>query len=261
MKIRQYQIDAFASRVFEGNPAAVCPLEAWLGDDVLQAIAQENNLSETAFFVPTEKGFHLRWFTPITEVDLCGHATLASAHVIFNILGYARRSVSFGTRSGELTVGRDGEQLEMNFPAARPKLCDPPGRLIEGLGHRPKEVLAADDYVAVYDSEAVIRSLTPDFVKLHELDLRGVVVTAPGTDVDFVSRFFAPKYGIPEDPVTGSAHCELTPYWSSKLGKDTLNAKQVSKRSGYIRCQARGERIILAGRAVTFMEAEIDIGT
>lgn len=261
MKIRQYQVDAFAGRVFEGNPAAVCPLDRWLEDEVLQAIAEENNLSETAFFVPIKKGFHLRWFTPVTEVDLCGHATLASAHVIFNILGNPGRSVSFDTRSGELTVDRNGELLEMNFPAVRPLPCNPPGRLIDGLGRRSKEVLSADDYIAVFDSEADIRAIAPDFAKLNELDLRGVIVTAPGAEVDFVSRFFAPKYGIPEDPVTGSAHYELTPYWSSKLGKESLDARQLSRRGGDIHCEARGERVVLSGRAVTFMEAEIDIGT
>jgi PhzF family phenazine biosynthesis protein len=261
MKIKQYQVDAFASRVFEGNPAAVCLLDTWLKDEVLQAIAAENNLSETAFFVPTEKGFHLRWFTPATEVELCGHATLASAHVIFNILEYSKPSVSFDTRSGELTVDRRGELLSMNFPAVPAKPCIPPSRLIDGLGQRPNEVLAGDDYVAVFDSEAVVRSISPDLTKLNELDLRGVIVTAPGRDVDFVSRFFAPKFGIPEDPVTGSAHCELAPYWSLKLGKESLNARQVSKRGGDILCQMSGDRVILSGRAITFMEAEIDIGT
>ena len=259
MKIKQYQVDAFASRVFEGNPAAVCPLDVWLGDDVLQAIAQENNLSETAFFIPSEKGFHLRWFTPVAEVDLCGHATLASAHVIFNILDYPQQSVLFYTRSGELTVSLKGELLEMDFPAIPPKPCDPPGQLTEGLGHRPEEVLAADDYIAVFDNEVIIRSLTPNFSILHELDLRGVVVTAPGVKADFVSRFFAPKYGIPEDPVTGSAHCELTPYWSSRLGKESFDAQQVSLRGGSIGCQIKGDRVILSGQAVTFMEAEINI--
>lgn len=261
MKVKQYQVDAFASRVFEGNPAAVCPLDSWLRDETLQAIAEENNLSETAFFVPSEKGFRLRWFTPVTEVDLCGHATLASAHVIFNILGHSEQSVSFDTRSGELTVEREGEFLAMNFPTVPVKPCNPPIRLIEGLGQRPNEVLAGDDYVAVFDSEAVVRSISPDFSKLRELDLRGVIVTAPGRDVDFVSRFFAPKYGIPEDPVTGSAHCELMPYWSSKLGRASLNARQVSKRGGNIVCRTRGDRVILSGRAVTFMEAEIDVET
>jgi PhzF family phenazine biosynthesis protein len=261
MRIKQYQVDAFATRVFEGNPAAVCPLADWLRDEVLQAIAEENNLSETAFFVSTERGFHLRWFTPVAEVGLCGHATLASAHVIFKILGYSKQAVAFETRSGELTVERKGELLSMNFPALPPKPCFPPNALIEGLGPRPIEVLAADDYVTVFDSEATVRSLSPDFAKLRELNLRGVIVTAQGQNVDFVSRFFAPKFGISEDPVTGSAHCELTPYWSSKLGKDSLNARQVSKRGGDVLCQMSGNRVILAGGAVTFMEAEIDTGT
>lgn len=259
MRIKQYQIDAFASRPFEGNPAAVCPLDGWLNDELLQAIAEENNLSATAFFVPTGKEFHLRWFTPVKEVELCGHATLASAHVIFNVLDFPQESVVFDTRSGELTVHRQGELLAMNFPAVIPKPCDPPKHLVEGLGQRPKEVLVADDYVAVFDNEPTVRTVSPDFMKLRELELRGVIVTAPGQDVDFVSRFFAPKYGIPEDPVTGSAHCELAPYWSSKLKKDRLNARQVSKRGGDIQCHMRGSRVILAGRAVTFMEAEIDI--
>jgi len=261
MKIRQFQVDAFASRVFEGNPAAVCPLERWLGDEVLQSIAQENNLSETAFFVPTEQGYHLRWFTPVTEVDLCGHATLASAHVIFNLLGYPESSISFETRSGTLTVERNGELLEMDFPAVPPVPCDLPDRLIDGLGQRPREVLCVDDYIAVFDSEATIRAITPDFAKLQELDLRGVIITAAGADVDFVSRFFAPKYGIPEDPVTGSAHCKLAPYWASVLGKQTLTARQVSRRGGDIQCQVSGDRVLLSGRAVTFMEGEIDIGS
>lgn len=260
MRIKQYQVDAFAHRVFEGNPAAVCPLDSWLKDEILQAIAEENNLSETAFFVPTKEGFHLRWFTPVAEVDLCGHATLASAHVIFEILGYPKQTIAFETRSGELTVERKEDLLAMNFPALPPMPCSPPNALIEGLSRHPIEVLAADDYIAVFDSEATVRSLSPDFVKLRELNLRGVCVTARGQTIDFVSRFFAPKFGIPEDPVTGSAHCELTPYWSSKLGKSSLTARQVSRRGGDVICQMSGNRVILAGRAVTFMEAEIDAG-
>ncbi len=212
MKIRQYQIDAFATRTFEGNPAAVCPLDSWLDDTLLQAIASENNLSETAFFVPCERGFHLRWFTPVAEVDLCGHATLASAHVIFDILGYTKKQIVFETRSGDLVVESSDGLLTMDFPASIPSLCRMPDALVDGLGHAPIEVLAAEDYIAVFESEAIVQSVTPDFSKLEELDLRGVVVTAPGREVDFVSRFFAPKLGVPEDPVTGSAHCELAPY-------------------------------------------------
>ncbi len=261
MKIRQYQIDAFATRAFEGNPAAVCPLEGWLDDSLLQAIAEENNLSETAFFVPSAKGFQLRWFTPVKEVNLCGHATLATAHVIFEILGYSKPSIIFETRSGDLAVERKGNRLEMNFPSIPPKSCAIPEALVQGLGQRPIEVLVADDYLAVFDNEATVRAIAPNHAMLSQLNLRGVVVTAPGTDVDFVSRFFAPKYGIPEDPVTGSAHCELAPYWAKKLGKNVLNAKQVSKRGGNITCEVNADRVSLSGRAVTFMEAEISIET
>ncbi len=258
MKIRLYQVDAFASRVFEGNPAAVCPLNHWLNDTTLQAIAEENNLSETAFFVPSEKGFNLRWFTPLKEVDLCGHATLATAHVIFTTFDHAKQTIVFETRSGELTVTRTREDiLQMDFPSLPPQPCDCPEILSTGLGLRPTEVLAADDYVAVVESEETVRGISPHQALLQQLDLRGVVVTAPGRDVDFVSRFFAPKYGIAEDPVTGSAHSELAPYWAKKLGKKTLEAKQVSQRGGHIVCEVRADRVLLSGKAVTFMEAEI----
>jgi predicted PhzF superfamily epimerase YddE/YHI9 len=257
MKIRQYQVDAFAARVFEGNPAAVCPLEGWLDDHLLQAIAAENNLSETAFFVPAEEGFELRWFTPLKEVELCGHATLAAAHVLFAHLGYAGKRISFETRSGALFVERKGPQLEMDFPACPPAPCALPALLAEGLGQRPTQVLAADDYMAVFESEAVIRAIAPDHALLGRLDLRGVIVTAPGVEVDFVSRFFAPRFGIPEDPVTGSAHCQLAPYWARKLGKNSLTARQLSRRGGEMTCEVKADRVLLSGSAVTFMEAEI----
>ncbi|HTY99370.1 MAG TPA: PhzF family phenazine biosynthesis protein [Rhodocyclaceae bacterium] len=256
MKLTQYQVDAFARRPFEGNPAAVCPLASWLPDAVLQAIAEENNLSETAFFVPAGEAFHLRWFTPAAEVDLCGHATLASAHVLFTHLGHRQPAIVFQTRSGELTVERRGELLSMNFPARQPEPCAAPGPLIEGLGRQPLEVLAADDYLAVFESEAAVRALAPDFGQLCRLDRRGVIVTAPGDGTDFVSRFFAPKLRVPEDPVTGSAHCTLAPYWAARLGKTSLAARQVSKRGGEIGCELRGERVLLAGRAVTVMTSE-----
>jgi PhzF family phenazine biosynthesis protein len=259
VRLKQYQVDAFARRIFTGNPAAVCPLNAWLDDKVLQALAEENNLSETAFFVPTPGGFHLRWFTPVAEVDLCGHATLASAHVIFEILGYPEQVIQFETRSGTLAVERRGGLLSMSFPSMPPKPCPPPPALIEGLGRNPVEILAAQDYIAVFETEAVIRSISPELTKLKELGLRGVSVTAPGSSVDFVSRFFAPKFGIPEDPVTGSVHCTLAPYWASKLGKATLTAQQVSKRGGDILCEVNGGRVVLLGSAITFMVAEIDM--
>ncbi len=260
MKIKMYQVDAFASRVFEGNPAAVCPLDAWLPDALMQAIAMENNLSETAFFVPEGDGYRLRWFTPMAEVALCGHATLATAHVILNEFGARTNRVAFETHSGRLTVIRDGDMLAMDFPARKPTPVDIPEALVAGLGARPVEVLAAGDYVAVFEDEATVRALSPDMNRLGELELRGVSVTAPGRDYDFVSRFFAPRLGIDEDPVTGSAHCELAPYWSSRIGKDDLMARQVSRRGGDVHCRLVGDRIILSGNAVTFMVAEIETG-
>ncbi len=259
MKLRQFQVDAFASRRFEGNPAAVCPLKEWLSDDLMQSIAAENNLSETAFFVPAQSGFHLRWFTPVAEVDFCGHATLASGHVLFDALDYEKQSVVFETRSGEMTVERSGKLYVMNFPAQPPKPCSPPKALIEALGAKPTEVLAADDYLAVFESQAVVQSLAPDFARLGDLDLRGVIATAPGDDHDFVSRFFGPKLGIDEDPVTGSAHCELTPYWSQRLSKKQLRARQISRRGGDVLCEIAGDRVRLKGSAVTFMVGEIEI--
>jgi PhzF family phenazine biosynthesis protein len=259
MKITQYQVDAFASEVFAGNPAAVCPLQGWLADSLMQAIAGENNLSDTAFFVPSARGFHLRWFTPLQEVDLCGHATLATAHVLFEHLGYDKGAVTFATRSGELVVERRDGRLAMDFPAIVPKPCAAPEALVAGLGQQPIEVLAADDYVAVFGDEATIRDITPDLARLSELDLRGVCVTAPGAQVDFVSRFFAPKHGIPEDPVTGSAHCALAPYWSSRLGKGELETRQVSVRGGAIHCRMNGDRVVISGNAVTFMVGEISL--
>lgn len=259
MKITLYQIDAFASRVFAGNPAAVCPLESWPEDSLLQSIARENNLSETAFFVPEGAGYHLRWFTPAAEVDLCGHATLASAFVLFGQLGYSGERIHFRSRSGALSVRRDGELLEMDFPAQPPVPCAAPGDLEVGLGRTPAEVLCAEDYLAVYPSAADVLALEPDMFALKRLGLRGVVVTAPGEDSDFVSRFFAPKLDIPEDPVTGSAHCMLTPYWSRRLGKRELFARQISQRGGELFCADRGERVSIAGRAVKFMEGTIEV--
>lgn len=252
-----YQVDAFASRVFEGNPAAICPLPAWLDADVMQAIAQENNLSETAFFVPVEQGFQLRWFSPNQEVDLCGHATLATAHVLYEHLGYAQAQIVFTTRSGALSVEKQGDALVMDFPAIAARPCVAPTALIEGLACSANEVWAADDYLVVLSDAEQVRQLAPDMAALSRLDRRGVCVTAPGQGVDFVSRFFAPKYGIPEDPVTGSAHCMLAPYWAGRLGKTQLQAKQISSRGGEVHCEVRGERVRLSGRAMTYLVAEI----
>lgn len=261
MKIRQFQIDAFASKPFSGNPAAVCPLERWLDDALLQAIAEENNLSETAFMTPADKGYRLRWFTPLAEVDLCGHATLAAAWVAFAELGHAGETVRFDTRSGELTVHRDGDTLVMDFPAKPPQPCQAPEALLNGLGHLPEEVLAADDYVAVYAAETDIRGMVPDFPRLMNLGLRGVIVTAPGTetDIDFVCRFFAPKFGVAEDPVTGSAYCTLAPYWHGRLGKTRLRARQLSRRGGDVGCELAGARVLISGQAVKVMDAEIHL--
>lgn len=259
LRIRQYQVDAFTSRLFGGNPAAVCPLEAWLDDGLLQSIAAENNLSETAFFVKSDQGFHLRWFTPLAEVKLCGHATLAAAHVIFEHFGHTGPDIAFETLSGTLTVKREAERLIMDYPSMPPAPCAAPAALLAGLGMQPSEVLASDDYVAVFDNEDTVRAIAPDFAELTKLDLRGVMVTAPGDKLDFVSRFFAPKFGIQEDPVTGSAHCTLIPYWSARLGKQRMQARQISRRIGDIECELKGPRVELAGQAITFMQAEIYI--
>lgn len=260
MELTIYQVDAFASQVFEGNPAAVCPLQSWLADELLQKIAEENNLSETAFFVAGENDFLLRWFTPEEEVDLCGHATLAAAHVLFQHLGYAGHCIHFQTRSGELVVEKSEKGYSMDFPASAPEYVEAPSILTNALGVRPTEVLAAFDYVVVLGSEDELRALAPDFTVLSQLDLRGVVVTAPGVDVDFVSRCFFPKLRIDEDPVTGSAHCELAPYWSRKLGKTSLTARQLSKRTGMVACEVIGDRVVLSGNAADYMRGTIEVG-
>ena len=259
MKLDIYQVDAFSDKVFGGNPAAVVPLPSWPDEALMQNIAMENNLSETAFFVPQGGDYELRWFTPLKEVDLCGHATLATAHLILNVLGQEQASVAFHTRSGKLTVERHDKLLRMNFPAIPLQPCDIPELLTEALGQPPLEVWAADDYMAVYAEEATIRALRPDLTLLTQLERRGVIVTAPGDKHDFVSRFFAPKYGVPEDPVTGSAHCKLAPYWSERLGKSVLNARQVSKRGGDVHCEMQGERVLLSGQAVLYLQGEISI--
>ncbi|MFM2485614.1 PhzF family phenazine biosynthesis protein [Celerinatantimonas yamalensis] len=261
MEIKIYQIDAFADNIFEGNPAAVCPLNEWISDELLQKIAEENNLSETAFFVAEDEGYSLRWFTPEDEVDLCGHATLAAAHVLFQHLGYVKESILFYTKSGTLEVGRSDSGYSMIFPASGPEAIDTPTVLKEALGVIPTKTLVAFDYIVVLDSESQVRSLSPDFVKLQTLDLRGVVVTAPGDEVDFVSRCFFPKLRVNEDPVTGSAHCELAPYWAKKLSRNKLTGKQLSKRTGMVQCEVIGDRVILLGNAVDYMSGIVTIKT
>ena len=260
MQIPLYQVDAFSDRAFAGNPAAICPLDEWLSDDLMQSIAAENNLAETAFFVPQNGGFKLRWFTPVTEVDLCGHATLASAWVIFSHLAPGATEARFHTRSGELIVTREDDGLlSMNFPARPPVPCDVHPNLLSALGRTPEAVLAARDYLVVYPTEQEVREIKPDMQKLADIDRFAVIITAPGRDYDFVSRFFAPAKGVPEDPVTGSAHCTLIPYWAARLGKNSLNARQVSKRGGELWCEFLGERVRMAGRAVEFLRGQINV--
>ncbi len=259
MKVPIFQVDAFTDHIFGGNPAAVCPLEKWLDDELMQNLAQENNLSETAFFVKRGNEYELRWFTPEIEVDLCGHATLATAHVLFEHLGYAEDEIRFRTKSGLLTVKKEGERLMMDFPTDDMPRVDPPAVLFQALGIRSDYVFFTDDYMVVLDSEEEVQNLDPDFRLLSEVNARGIIVTAPGTQVDFVSRFFAPGAGIDEDPVTGSAHTKLTPYWSRKLGKDVLEARQISKRVGELTCRNKGERTEILGKAVTYMIGEINI--
>ncbi len=262
MKLPIYQVDAFTERLFGGNPAAVCPLEEWLPDATMQAIAAENNLSETAFFVREEGGYLLRWFTPEIEVDLCGHATLASAFIIFQFLEPAKRTIAFRTlKAGVLSVTREGDLISMDFPSrpATPTASDP--ALAAALGKAPLGVRVARDHMAIYEHAADIAGLSPDFRALGKLDCFSVIVTAPGENgVDFVSRFFGPAQGIDEDPVTGSAHCTLIPYWAERLGKtEGLQARQLSRRGGALTCGLKGDRVSIAGRAILYLKGEIDI--
>lgn len=258
MKIPIFQVDAFTDKAFSGNPAAVCPLDYWLSDEVMQDIAGENNLSETAFIVNRGDYYQIRWFTPQTEIDLCGHATLASAWVIMNKIQPEVNQVMFGSHGGELLVRRVGNDFLMDFPVHPPVKCEAPKNLIDALGRNPEEVLASNYYLAIYKSEEEVRNLKPYMTLLKELDRIGVVVTAPGDNVDFVSRFFAPAVGIPEDPVTGSAHCILIPYWAEKLGKTKMMAKQVSCRGGDLICENKEDRVVIGGQARLFMEGRIN---
>jgi predicted PhzF superfamily epimerase YddE/YHI9 len=303
MRFRLYQVDAFTDRPLSGNPAAVCPLEAWPEDDVLQAVAAENNLSETAFLVPDGSGYELRWFTPTTEVDLCGHATLAAGYVVLRYAEGTRDSVRFSTASGPLEVRRDGEALLMDFPSVPAEPCPAPAELAEGLGAEPVEVRRARDWLAVFRSRTEVARLAPRMEVLEALEGRGVIATAPAGEgpgqgagpaagppagaggaqgegssppgaasgdgagapsggprrPDFVSRFFAPAVGVPEDPVTGSAHCTLAPYWAERLGKDRLLGHQISRRGGEVTCRVLGDRVELGGRAVLFLEGRARI--
>ena len=259
MTIPIYQADAFTNKLFGGNPAAICPLDKWLPDNLMQTIAIENNLAETAFFVKNETGYKLRWFTPEYEIDLCGHATLASAHILFTELGFEGDAIHFETvKAGTLIVKRNGDKYTMDFPSRPPIPIEPPMGLKEALGEKePVAFLRSRDYFLVYETEQEIKDITPDFFALSKMDTVGVIVTARGDNSDFVSRFFAPGAGIPEDPVTGSAHCNLIPYWADKLGKTKLHAYQLSARQGELWCELKGDRVLMSGKAITYLRGEI----
>jgi PhzF family phenazine biosynthesis protein len=252
MTVPYFHVDAFADRPFTGNPAGVCLLDAPLPDSLLQSIAAEHHLSETAFLLADADPLSLRWFTPRVEVDLCGHATLAAAHVLFHHRGAPGDTLRFTTRSGTLTVRREDDRLVLDFPARPAVPCAAPPDLLTGLGHAPVAVLKARDYLAVFEQEDEVRALDPDFTALARLDALGIIATAPGSNCDFVSRFFAPRAGLPEDPVTGSAHCTLIPYWSDRLGRNRLHARQISARGGELFCRHRADRVDIAGHAVTY---------
>ena len=260
MRIPVFHVDAFTGEAFRGNPAAVCPLQGWLDDETLRKVAAENNLSETAFFVPKAGHYELRWFSSRGEVRLCGHATLASAYVLLNVLVSSADTVQFETRfSGALTVRKEGDFFSMDFPALLASHQAFPDGLGEALGPipRPSEVLEVNEiYIVVFENESVIREMRPDFARLERLHPYVVAVTAPGNSVDFVSRYFKPTYGMPEDPVTGSAHCALTPYWAQRLGQSQLHARQLSERGGELWCEMRSDRVILEGTAVLTLQGE-----
>lgn len=259
MELNIYQIDAFANKPFEGNPAAICPLNEWLPDNLMQSIATENNLSETAFFVPHNNAFHIRWFTHVHEVDLCGHATLASAFVIFNILGHKDKQIVFESKSGQLIVNQNNDSLEIDFPSQPPIKCKTPDHIAKAFDQSPVECLKSEDYIVVFENEQSVLNAKPDLSLLSELDLRGVAITSRSKKYDFITRFFAPKYGINEDPVTGSAFTQLIPYWSKRLNKQNLYAKQVSNRGGEVGCVYSGERVKIIGKAAKYMTGTITI--
>ena len=258
-KIKIFQVDAFANKLFSGNPAAVCLLDNWLTDKVMQSIALENNLSETAFVIKEKDKFFLRWFTPKVEIDLCGHATLASAHIIYSEMNYSSDFIEFNIKSGDvLRVNRNNNLLTMNFPAYKPKFLDQNlDELYDAFGVKPKSFFYNKYGLAVFKNEEEIIKIVPNLNLIENLFYNGIIDTAPGENVDFVSRFFAPKFGIPEDPVTGGAHCELIPYWSKQLNKKNMIAKQLSKRGGVIHCSYIGDRVIIGGEAITYMKGEL----
>jgi PhzF family phenazine biosynthesis protein len=259
VKLPLYQVDAFTSRLFSGNPAAVVVMEKWLPDQVLQAIAMENNLAETAYVIPTPGACPLRWFTPAIEIDLCGHATLATARVLFTHRFPELDTLNFETLSGTLSVRRDGDLLYLDFPSRPGRPGPVTEALIAALGRRPREVLQSRDLMAVLDSEAEVRNFTPDFARIAALDGMALIITAPGDSDDFVSRFFAPKAGVLEDAVTGSSHCTLIPNWAARLGRNRLSARQLSARGGELQCELRGDRVLIGGSAVEYLRGEITV--
>lgn len=261
MQLKLYQVDAFSNKLFSGNPAAVCIIDNWLEDELMQNIALENNLSETAFVVPRGNDFEIRWFTPAVEVDLCGHATLAAGHVIFNYTGFSGDEVLFETKnSGFLKVKKEGDFLTLDFPADDVKKVSPPERILKALEIEPIECYKGKtDFMFVFASRQEVENVQVDCSIADDVSFRGIIVTAKGDDVDFVSRFFAPGAGILEDPVTGSAHTTLTPYWTRKLGKEELSARQLSKRGGELKCKMAGDRVLISGQAVTYMIGEVEV--
>lgn len=260
MEIPIYIVDAFAEKIFTGNPAAVCPLNEWLDEKLMQNIAAENNLAETAFIVKEADGYRIRWFTPVDEVDLCGHATLASAHIFFNHLGYKGNEISFNSRSGILKVSKDGELLKLDFPTDKISKVEIPDFLLKAFKEQPIEAYKGNlDYMLIFENQKQIENAAPVMDLVAQSGTRGVIVTAKGNEVDFVSRYFAPQFGINEDPATGSAHTTLIPYWHDKLGKTEMTAVQLSKRRGYFSCAFRGERVDIAGKAFTYSEGIINI--
>jgi PhzF family phenazine biosynthesis protein len=258
-KLTMYQVDAFAQNIFEGNSAAVIPLESWLDDHTMQKIAMENNLSETVFFVEENGHYHIRWFTPLSEVDMCGHATLASAFVLFELLGYEEKEILFDSKSGGLRVKREKSRFVMDFPLQKIVQCKVPEVIIEAFEMKPKTCYQAMDYLLVFENEAEVMQAKPNLELLKNIDARGVIITANSSEYDFVCRFFAPKYGIDEDPVTGSAFTQLVSYWSDVLDQKSFSAKQVSKRGGEVWCTLKDERIEIAGYAVKYLEGVVEL--
>ena len=261
MNPKIYQIDAFATKLFEGNPAMICPLESWLSDELMQQIAEENNLSETAFFVKEDEVYHLRWFTPTSEVDMCGHATLASAYVLFECMGYEGKEIAFSSKSGILKVWKEENRYVMNFPIQAIEPCDISKQIEDAFGVKPIATFASMDYIVVFENEEDVYLAKPNLTLLKELELRGICICAKSEQYDFVTRFFAPKYGIDEDPVTGSAFTQLVSYWADKLGKDVLFAKQVSARGGEVHCVVKGDRVEMSGEGVKYLEGIIHLYT